>query len=58
MPYMSGTATLGLDRILDKISLCEINNKDLVIPNDELYIYTYLLEKVKNKVLEDKLTGK
>mgnify|MGYP003645797063 CR=1 FL=1 len=50
--YMSDLAGSALDKILDKINLSEINNKDLVIPVDELYIYRHVLEKVQKSFVD------
>ena len=48
--YASDTILQGVDKILDLINSCEIKNKDLVIPHNELYLIENLLNKIKKEV--------
>ena len=46
----SDSPSKAVDKLLDIINLCEIKNKDLVIPHNELYLIESLLNKVKDVV--------
>ena len=46
----SDSPSRGLDKLLDIINSCEIKNKDLVIPHNELYLIENLINKVKDMV--------
>ncbi len=48
----SDSPSRGLDKLLDIVNSCEIKNKDLVIPHNELYLIENLLSKVKDVVPE------
>ena len=49
MIYASDSAESGIDKIIDILETSEIQNKDLVIPKDKLYIYRNILEKAQRK---------
>ena len=44
---MSDPIGKGVGKLIDALNLCEIKNKDFVIPNNELYLYLNLLNKIK-----------
>ena len=50
MLYVSDSASVGLNKIIDEILYSEISNKDLVISKDKLYKYRVVLEKARSGV--------
>jgi len=58
MLYLSDSAKVGLDKIIDQILYSEISNKDLVISKDKLYKYRVVLEKVRSGVTSGPKYGK
>ena len=44
---MSDPVNKGVGKLIDALNLCEIKNKDFVIPHNELYLYLNLLNKIK-----------
>ena len=46
----SDSISKGVGKLINEINLCEIKNKDFVIPNNELYLYVSLLNKIKEMV--------
>jgi hypothetical protein len=43
---------VGVDKLLSIVNSCEIKNKDLVIPHDELYLIEMLLNNIQSVIPE------
>ena len=44
---VSDSAGLGLEKLLDELVCCQVQNKDMVVAHDDLYTYVHVLSKLK-----------
>ena len=47
MMYSSDNISQGVDKLLDRVDLCQVSQKPLVFSENELYMLRNLLKRVK-----------